>query len=142
LKLGAGFGNAIAVRGGSSIQEELNGRGPLSTGEVVFTDAGNLKSKFIIHAVGPRFQEEDTENKLRKTMDNILQLSEKKGIKKIAFPPMGYGFYGVPIDLCATVMTETINNHIMKKSSLEEIVIAVMDDREYEAFESKMTIKK
>ena len=47
LKLGAGFGNAISVRGGPSIQAELSKLGSLSVGEAVITGAGELKSKFI-----------------------------------------------------------------------------------------------
>jgi len=53
LKLGAGYGNAIAVRGGPSIQKELDEIGELEVGEAAVTDAGNMKSQYIIHAVGP-----------------------------------------------------------------------------------------
>ncbi|MGD8921759.1 MAG: macro domain-containing protein, partial [Candidatus Zixiibacteriota bacterium] len=68
LTLGAGFGTAISVRGGPSIQEELNGKGPLGVTEVITTAAGDLKADFIIHAVGPAFMEEGTEGKLRTTV--------------------------------------------------------------------------
>ena len=84
LKLGAGFGNAISVRGGPSIQEELKSLGSISVGEAVITGAGELKSEFIIHAVGPRFQEPNTEEKLYKTMQSVLNIAEEKGIKRIA----------------------------------------------------------
>ena len=49
LTLGAGFGTAISVRGGPSIQEELNGKGPLGVTKVITTAAGDLKADFIIH---------------------------------------------------------------------------------------------
>ena len=54
LVLGSGFGSAIAARGGMSIQEELKPFGTITTGEAVITSAGELKSNYIIHAVGPR----------------------------------------------------------------------------------------
>jgi O-acetyl-ADP-ribose deacetylase (regulator of RNase III) len=134
LELGSGFGTAISVRGGPSIKKELEGLGPLETGEVAVTSAGNLNSQFIIHAVGPRFQEEDTENKLRATMMNVFRRAEEKGIKSVALPPMGTGFYGVPLDLCARVMAETTQEYLAGDHSIRELIICVMDSREFEPF--------
>jgi len=56
LALGSGFGTAISVRGGPSIQEELNALAPVDTTGVVISSAGNMKAQHIIHAVGPKFQ--------------------------------------------------------------------------------------
>lgn len=138
LILGSGFGTAISVRGGLSIQEELKTLGTLATGEAVVTQAGGLKAKYIIHAVGPRFQEADIDAKLRTTMSNALRAADEKKINSIAFPPMGTGFYGIPLDLCARVMIEEINNHLSGTTSLKEVVICVMDNREHKAFQSFM----
>jgi O-acetyl-ADP-ribose deacetylase (regulator of RNase III) len=142
LKLGAGFGNAISVRGGPTIQEELKTLGSISVGEAVITRAGELKSEFIIHTVGPRFQEPDTEEKLHKTMQRVLNLAEEKGIKRIAFPPMGTGFYGIPLDVSANVMLSAIRNHLSGNSNLSEVLICVMDKREYTAFEKNWEVKE
>lgn len=142
LVLGSGFGSAIAARGGMSIQEELKPYGTISTGEAVVSSAGELNSKYIVHAVGPRFQESDTEGKLRLTIKNALKAAEEKGIRKIAFPPMGTGFYGVPLNLCAKVMVDEINNCLADHSSFEEIVICVLDNREFNAFQTFMDGKK
>ncbi len=136
LLLGSGFGSAIAARGGMSIQEELKAFGTASVGEAVVTKAGRLNSDYIVHAVGPRFQEKNSEEKLRTTMKNAIDAATAKGIKKIAFPPMGSGFYGIPLDTCAKVMIEEINNKISAGSSLEDVIICVLDNREYRAFEA------
>ena len=66
LKLGTGVGNAVSLRGGQKILEELNQIGEKAVGEAVATGAGKLKADCIIHAVGPGFQEEDTPEKLRR----------------------------------------------------------------------------
>ena len=142
LKLGAGFGNAISVRGGPSIQEELKSLGSISVGEAVITGAGELKSEFIIHAAGPRFQEPDIEEKLYKTVQSVLNLAEEKGIKRIAFPPMGTGFYGIPLDVSANVMLSAIRNHLSRNSNISEVLICVMDNREYTAFEKNWEVKE
>ena len=137
LVLGAGFGSAIAARGGVSIQEELKTYGTISTGEAVVTTAGELKSEYIIHAVGPRFQETDIEEKLRLTVKNALKAAEEKGIHRVAFPPMGAGFYGIPLDLCARVMLEVFSKHLSQESPIEEIIICVLDKREFYAFQKE-----
>ncbi len=136
LELGSGFGSAIAARGGASIQEELKTFGTISSGKEVVSKAGNLNSEFIVHAVGPRFQEADMEGKLRTTMKNALKAAEEKNITKIAFPPMGSGFYGVPLDMCAKVMLDEIKKNLSADSSLKEVVICVIDNREYRVFQS------
>ena len=135
LVLGSGFGNAITVRGGSSIQEELKTHGTISTGDAVITSAGELKSNYIIHAVGPRFRESDIEEKLITTMQNVLRMAEEKRIREICFPPMGTGFYGIPLELSARVMFEVIKKHLAGNTVLGKVVICLVDQREYNAFQ-------
>lgn len=138
LVLGSGFGGAISVRGGPKIQEELKKLGKIVTGEAVLSSAGNLKAKFIIHAVGPRFQEEDTEGKLRATTLNVLRKAEEKGIKRLAFPAMGAGFYGIPLDLCARITLEAVKKHLQGQAGLEEVTFCLRDSKEYKAFQERL----
>lgn len=138
LALGSGFGTAISVRGGPSIQKELEGTGPVAVGEAVLSGAGNLKAKYIIHAVGPRFQEEDTEAKLRMTVHNALRLAEEHEIRRIAFPAMGAGYYGIPPDSCARVMLEVITGHLNGETGIEQVVICVLDTPQYDAFQARL----
>jgi O-acetyl-ADP-ribose deacetylase (regulator of RNase III) len=134
LALGSGFGTAISIRGGPTVQKELSKLGPVATGEVVVSAAGNLKADFIIHAVGPRFQEEGIEAKLRTTMVNTLKAAEEKGIGSIAFPAMGAGYYGIAPDLSARVMTEEIQKHLSGHTCIKEVVICVFDSPQFNSF--------
>ena len=138
LKLGTGFGTAISTRGGPSIQKELDEAGPLSTGEVVVTEAGRLKANRIVHAVGPRFQEEDIEGKLRATVTNCLKAADEKGITKLAMPAMGAGFYGIPLPVCAGTMIETIRSYLEGSTGIKELILCVLDSREYGPFETAL----
>jgi len=141
LVLGAGFGNAIATRGGASIKAELDKLAPLPVTEAVVTSAGKLKAKYIVHAVGPAFQEEDLEAKLRTTIETALRRAEEKGIRQIAFPAMGAGFYGVPLPTCAEIMLQTFRQyHSNGTSGLEEVIICANDGHELRAFQAKMAI--
>ncbi len=138
LALGSGFGTAISVRGGPTIQTELEALGPLATGEAVVSSAGRLKAQYIVHAVGPRFQEEDTESKLRTTVLNALKRADEKGLERIAFPAMGAGFYGIPSDVCARVMLDVFKTHLSGETPIRELTVCVLDTLQYQAFEAEL----
>ncbi len=134
LKLGSGFGTAITVRGGQAIQQELDTLAPARMTEVVVSGAGELKARWIIHAVGPKFQEPELEEKLRQTIFNVLHTAEKKGITSVALPPMGAGFYGVPLEISVAVTLDTIADYLRNKSNIKEIILCANDNREYKPF--------
>jgi O-acetyl-ADP-ribose deacetylase (regulator of RNase III) len=139
LEIGSGYGTAIQSRGGASIKKELAQMGGIGMGEAVITSAGNMNAKHIIHACGPKFQEADLENKLRKCMQASLEQAQKNGIRTLAFPPMGTGFYGIPLDLSAAVMLDCIVSFLKnRETSLEEVIICVIDYRDYVPFSKKM----
>jgi O-acetyl-ADP-ribose deacetylase (regulator of RNase III) len=123
-----------------AIQKQLDEIGRCPTGEAVVTEAGLLKADWIIHANGPKFREEDEEAKLRRAIQSALARAEERGVKRLAFPPMGTGLYQVPLDLCTRVMVDTICGHLANGSGLEEVLIVAPDNREYNPF--KATIEE
>ena len=136
LALGSGFGTAISTQGGPRVQEELKKLGKANTTEVVVTGGGNLQAKYILHAVGPRFQEEDSEEKLGKTMLNALRKAEDHQMQKIVFPAMGAGFYGIPLEVCARVTLEAAKAFLGNNSTLREVVFCLRDSRELKVFQA------
>ena len=141
LKLGSGFGGAIAVRGGPVVQDELDKVDRISVGEATITSAGNMKAKYIIHTVGPKFQEDDIPGKLRNATLNSLKQAEAQGnIESVALPPMGTGLYGVPLDLCADVMLNTVKEYVEGSTKLKEVAFVLFDTRELKPFEAKFNV--
>jgi O-acetyl-ADP-ribose deacetylase (regulator of RNase III) len=140
LSLGSGFGTAISVRGGPSVQKELSQYGTIPTTQAVITGGGNLKARHIIHSVGPKFQEEDLEKHLRETMLNVLKLADDRGLREIAFPLMGAGFYGVPPDTSARVMLEALHEYLQGKTEIKKVIVSVVDSRQAKAFKAGMTV--
>ncbi len=138
VKLGSGYGAAIQQRGGIVIQKQLDQIGCCPTGEAIVTEAGILKADWIIHANGPKFREEDEEAKLRKTVTSALARAEEKGVKTLAFPPIGTGLYQVPMDLCARVMVETIEKHLANGAAIDEVLIVARDPREFGPFKAQI----
>ncbi len=137
-KLGSGYGGAIMMRGGKVVQDELTRIGSCKTGEAVSTTAGDLKAEHIIHVNGPKFHEADTVGKLEKAVKAALKLAEDKGVKRIAFPPIGTGLYQVPLDLCAKVMIDTVESHLKNGATIEDVSFVAGDSREFSPFQSRL----
>ena len=138
LELGTGFGTAISVRGGPGVQEELKKIGGVKPSEAVVSSAGEMKAQHIIHAAGPKFQEADFEKKLTTTIVNALRAAEKIGVKRLAMPAMGAGFYGLPIDASADVTIGTVSKHLENSSNIEEVVLCMLDSKQYDAYQERL----
>jgi len=135
LTLGSGFGTAISTQGGPKVQEELKKTGSAKITDVVVTGGGNLQAKYILHAVGPRFQEEDSGEKLRATTLNTLRKAAELQLQKIAFPAMGSGFYGIPLEVSARVTLGAVREYLEKAVEPKEVVFCLRDSRELKVFQ-------
>lgn len=139
LKLGAGVAGAIRRRGGPSIQRECDRIGFCPFGGAVITGAGDLKAKYVIHAVGPVYGEGDEDSKLKAATVNSLRLAEEKGLRSIAFPAISTGVFGFPKERCAKVMlTATVEYLRGPASALEKVVFCLYDEETYAIFDSAL----
>lgn len=137
-KLGSGFGGAISRRGGPGVQKELDAIGACPKGGAIVTSGGELKAKHIIYVNGPKFQEPDTEVKLRSATRAALAAADKKGVARLALPPIGTGLYQVPLDLCSRVLLQEVKKHLEGKTGLEEVLFVANDSREYGPLEAAL----
>ena len=135
LLLGAGVAGAIRTKGGPRIQEECDRIGPIRLGEAAVTTAGNLKAHYVIHAASMEMGEETTANNLRNSTRNSLLRAEEKGFKTIAFPAIGTGIAGFPMQDCANIMIGEVLEHLKSHSSLEKIHFVLYDDAALKVFE-------
>ena len=73
---GGGVDGAIHRRGGPAIMQETREKYPdgCPTGSAVVSGAGNLKSKFIFHAVGPRWRDGNSNCKRCKSVKLVFCL--------------------------------------------------------------------
>ncbi len=138
LVLGSGYGTAIATRGGAAIQQELKQIGPVRVGDAVVTSAGKMKARFIIHAVAPKFQEEDEERKLRAATLSALARANERGISRLAMPALSAGFFGMPSERSARIMLPAVKEHLQGPTTLKEVVFCLLDSRQLRAFETAL----
>ncbi|MFH7860728.1 MAG: macro domain-containing protein [Candidatus Aenigmatarchaeota archaeon] len=138
LKLGGGVAGAIRKKGGPKIQEECDKIGFCPVGEARITSGGNLKVKYVIHAVGPVYGEGNEDEKLRNATLNSLKLAEKYNLRSIAFPAISTGAFGFPKERCARIMLEAIINYLKEKTNIERVVFFLYDSETYKIFEDTL----
>jgi O-acetyl-ADP-ribose deacetylase (regulator of RNase III) len=106
---GGGVDGAIHRSGGPSILNETSTKYPdgCPTGEAVISSAGELKARYVVHAVGPvwRGGQHDEEELLGRAYLNSLKLALEYDCESVAFPSLSTGAYRYPIDLaCRTAL--------------------------------------
>jgi O-acetyl-ADP-ribose deacetylase (regulator of RNase III) len=139
LILGGGVAGAIRNKGGPTIQEECNKIGGTFVGGAVITTGGNLKAKYVIHAVGPRMGEGNEDKKLKNATLNSLILMDKHKLKTIAFPAISTGIFGFPIERCAKIMISVSKEYLKGDTQIEQIVFCLYTKNDYQVFETELT---
>jgi len=135
LILGAGVAGAIRRKGGPRIEEECERIGPIALGGAAVTTGGNLKALYVIHAASMKLGGRTTADSLRLATRNALMRAEEKAIRSIAFPAIGTGVAGFPMEECARIMLKEVLEHLKSRSSLEKIVFVLYVDAALKTFE-------
>jgi O-acetyl-ADP-ribose deacetylase (regulator of RNase III) len=61
--------------------------------------------------------------------------ANENALKTIAFPAIGTGIAGFPVERCAQVMLEEVRVHLAGPTTLERIDFVLFDRRSLEIFE-------
>jgi len=145
LKHGGGVAGAIVRKGGESIQREsdewVRQHGPVPTGQVAVTGAGNLPAKAVIHAVGPVWGEhpqKEADKLLKGAVWNSLQAAHERGFTSLAMPAISAGIFGFPKDRCANILLDTAREFCEQHpdSPLRDIRFVLFDEPTLKAFVS------
>lgn len=138
LILGGGVAGAIKLKGGPEIQAECYKIGGTFVGGAVITAGGNLKAKHVIHAVGPRMDEGNEDQKLKNATLNSLKVADENNLKSISFPAISTGIFGFPIGRCAEIMLKTTIDYLKGRTGLEKVVFCLFGRDSYEVFANQL----
>ncbi len=85
-------------------------------GEARITLAGDLPSRYVIHAVGPKYhREENPAQLLAAAYISSLKLALDNSCESIAFPAISCGSYGYPIREAAKVALQVCSDSKFKE---------------------------
>ena len=135
LALGAGVAGAIRRKGGHTVEEDCERAGPVALGGAAVTTGGNLKALYVIHAASMHLGGTTTADSLRLATLNSLMRAEEKAIKSIAFPAIGTGVAGFPLEQGARIMLKEVIEHLKVRSSLEKVHFVLFDEAALKIFE-------
>ncbi|BAU52577.1 O-acetyl-ADP-ribose deacetylase [Mucilaginibacter gotjawali] len=139
---GGGVDGAIHRAGGQAILEEcrkiIARQGGCKTGEAVITTAGNMPAKFVIHTVGPVWNngKYDEENKLTNCYKNSLQLAIANNCQSLAFPNISTGIYHFPKKEAATIAVNTVSQFLSETDKIKKVTFVCFDNENYELYEN------
>ncbi|MBM4032775.1 MAG: macro domain-containing protein [Planctomycetes bacterium] len=128
LILGAGVSGAIGRRGGKVIQDECDRIRFVPLGDAVVTAAGELKARYVIHAVSMEIGHFTTERNVALATRNALLRAEELKLKTIAFPAIGTGAAALAPEFSARAMLETMADHVSRGTSLEHIYVVLFNE--------------
>lgn len=137
---GAGVAGAIVRAGGDVIQQEsratLLNTGVLEEGQCVWTTAGSLPSRYVIHAVTMRFPgQPSTADIANRCTWNTLSIARALSVESVALIALGTGFGRVPIENCAAAMVDAVRQWEHEDM---DIVFCVADVAAKTAFEDAL----
>ena len=125
---GGGVDGAIHRAGGKAILEECqkirNKQGGCKVGEAVITTGGNLSAKFVIHTVGPVWNngKRNEENFLASAYINSLKLALENPIQTIAFPNISTGIYHFPKIKAAQIAIKTVTDFLKTTDKITKVI--------------------
>ena len=140
---GGGVDGAIHRAAGPELKElclqfpaDENGR-RCETGHVQTTTAGKLAAKFVIHAVGPFYNEKYAEKayaQLRQLHVHALQAAIDHNCKSIAFPAISTGAYRFPITDAARIAIDSVCSFLDANIGIELVRFVLYKQGQYDTF--------
>lgn len=136
---GGGVDGAIHRVAGPELVEACRPLNGCATGSAKITNAFELPSKKVIHAVGPVYKSSDKEGsevKLRGCYTTSLQLAVQNGCKSIAFSAVSTGVYGYPSQAAAPVAIKAVRDFLESKDGdkMDMIVFTTFEKKDVLAY--------
>ena len=137
---GGGVDGAIHRAGGPAVMSELRAKYKgCPTGSAVITGGGNLKAKYVIHAVGPRYSGSPRDPELLSSAyRRSLELCTQNKISSIAFPSISTGIYGYPIEEASSIALKTVIDYLRDHPEIQLVRFILFDSNTYRAYEEAL----
>ncbi len=129
---GGGVDWAIHKAAGKDLMEACRLLKGCETGQSKMTEGYDLPAKFIIHTVGPVWNNgtENEEVLLQSCYETALQLAIDNGLKTIAFPSISTGAYRFPFEGATQIAYTTIRGILENNDLIEKVYLVCYSDKD------------
>ena len=145
LTRGTGVDRAIRDAGGENIEHEcqeiFDREGVCPPGKAVITTGADLFARYVIHAVGPIYDdgEQHEAETLARCYKNSLRIAVENGVRSIAFPAISTGNFRYPIEQATPVALNAVKEFVevaQQNSEMvpERIQFVLFDEEAYDCY--------
>lgn len=138
---GGGVDGAIHRAAGPELLEATRKLGGTETGEAKLTKGFKIPAKYVIHTVGPVYNDGESGEDvyLTKCYENALKLADENNLESIAFSAISTGVYGYPTIEATEIAIKTVNRILPELEFVEEVIFVVYDDLMKDVYEETFT---
>ena len=123
--IGSGVDSGIHKKAGHRLLEARKQIGCIDFGDAAITPSFDLGAKYVIHTVGPIWQDGNhrEEQILASCYRKSLELAKNHGCESIAFPLIATGNYGFPKPLALQIAVREISSFLLENEMQIYLVV-------------------
>lgn len=131
---GGGVDGAIHRAAGQQLKEACRPLRGCHTGDAKITPGFDLKATFVVHTVGPVWNNGTNKEEalLALAYRRSLEVATENEVKSIAFPSISTGAYRFPFDLATKIALREINDFLTAHTELEKVILVAFGTKDYE----------
>lgn len=135
LWMSTGVSGAIKRRGGDAIEFAAVRQAPVPLGASIVTPGGGLAARAVIHAVSLDRDRRTSGDVIQAATRSAMARAREIGAHSVAFPALGTGVGGFPLEESARITVETVREELRHSPDIEHVTFALRGAAAYEAFQ-------
>jgi len=139
LWMATGVGGAIKRAGGDSIEFAAVRQAPVPLGSSIVTPGGDLAARAVIHAVSLDRDRRTSGPVIEAAVRSAMARAREIGATSVAFPALGTGVGGFPLEESARITVETVRDELERSPGIDHVIFALRGATAYEAFSVAMS---
>jgi O-acetyl-ADP-ribose deacetylase len=139
LWMSTGVSGAIKRAGGDSIEFAAVRQAPVPLGESIVTPSGTLAADAVIHAVSLDRDRRTSGPVIEAAVRSAMARAREIGATSIAFPALGTGVGGFPLEESARITVQTVRDELTRSPGIEHVTFALRGAAADEAFQVAMS---
>jgi O-acetyl-ADP-ribose deacetylase len=137
---GKGVDGAIHNAAGPELAEECRPLGGCETGDAKITGGHRLKARHVIHTVAPLYEDGKSGEPLllESCYRRCFELAHDNGVKTIAFPSVGTGFFKYPVEEASEIALKTALAQLERFPEIEKVYFVLFSDADLEVYRANL----